>query len=148
MIMNKFKNTVTFTGSIEKVVTLELNSDYISLGDCSLTEPCNFIKRNNYDTFYDFTVIQTNFDCDSETFLITESNIDITDSWIDIEGIKETCDIDRSQFMTTEDYEISLANDIVFYHGAYHCNGTIINDLSELDMTRILIDMKILNIVE
>jgi len=66
---------------------------WLNYGDVSLIHGVILINKESENCF---RVIKTDYDCDGEQHILYDLFVDISDSWIDWNGIKESCDTDLS----------------------------------------------------
>lgn len=101
----------------------ETNNTWVAYGDVNPLEHGGVWTRQDDDFINCFKVVtvdliqdQNHDDFSAYEYQLTETYIDITDTWINWEGVNDCMG---------EDIEDRKAQNVVSYYGAYHSNGTI-----------------------
>jgi hypothetical protein len=99
---------------VDKMIINFENEKFENYGDINpLQHGGIFIKQIGETEYH---IVTNDILEDMEGYSIVGSSIiDITDSWIDIDGVKNSCGI------TVNNKQ--LTSDILWYYGHYHCNG-------------------------
>lgn len=120
---------------------LKAINGYENFGDVSLEHGIILVKKDTMkDCYY---ILKTDYDDDSETYLLFDLYVDISDSWIDWNDVKSCCDTDLSN-------DIQKAIDVVSYYssenfGSLQTGLTLDNLESTLLLEYEAIETEILN---
>jgi hypothetical protein len=81
-------------------------TNFKNYGDVSLEHGFILVSQ---DTVTAYRIIKTDFDCDSEQFLLYDLYVDISDDWISWDDVSNCCDTDLSN-------PIQKAIDATYYY--------------------------------
>ena len=68
-------------------------NNYKNYGDVSLEHGFILVLQDEHDTNC-YRILKTDFDCDTENYMLFDLYVDITDSWIDWKDVQSYADTD------------------------------------------------------
>lgn len=85
------------------------------------------LLQSSLIAFKNETCLYVNYDCDINKYLVYCFDlIKEVDSWIDLDGLNDSCDANYTNQLNESDY-FHFTQDVCWYHGAdnFDCNPTL-----------------------
>lgn len=104
-----------------------MSNKYYAIGDINPLEGCIYIKHDSEDSYSYIAIEPIN---DNNTCIVYYGSVDLDDSWINWDSVKDTCDTDM-----TNPY--CKAYDVISYYGHYNL-GSSEYELTEQEVYEVL----------